>query len=91
MALPAKGLSLGYLSRTSLLPGPQYKPWRGVIGIKEVASVSRQSDLDNRCQQLNPNNDAYWQSRGFDERPDDWEERTEGESSKQQADAKDTK
>ena len=25
--------------------------------------------------QLNPNNDAYWQSRGDDKRPDDWEDR----------------
>ncbi|WP_260428293.1 hypothetical protein [Burkholderia sp. Bp9031] len=32
-------------------------------------------DLDNHSDQLNPNNDAYWQSRGEDERPDDWEER----------------
>ena len=53
--------------------------------------MSRQSDLDNRSQQLNPNNDAYWQSREFDERPDDWEERAEGESSKQQANTKDPK
>lgn len=53
--------------------------------------MSRQSDLDNRSQQLNPNNDAYWQSHGFDARPDDWEERTEEENSKQQADAKETK
>lgn len=30
---------------------------------------------DNRADQLNPNNDAYWQSRGEDERPDDWQER----------------
>ncbi len=29
---------------------------------------------DNRADQMNPNNDAYWQSRGYDERPDDWEE-----------------
>lgn len=29
------------------------------------------SDLDNYSNQLNPNNDAYWQSRGLDERPDD--------------------
>lgn len=29
---------------------------------------------DNRANQLNPNNDAYWQSRGYDERPDDWSE-----------------
>jgi len=25
---------------------------------------------------MNPNNDAYWQSRGEDERPDDWVERS---------------
>ena len=29
---------------------------------------------DNHANQMNPNNDAYWQSRGHDERPDDWEE-----------------
>lgn len=33
------------------------------------------SDIDNRADQLNPNNDAYWQSRGEDERPDDWDSR----------------
>lgn len=32
------------------------------------------SDLDNRSNQLNPNNDAYWQSRGHDERPDSWDD-----------------
>ena len=32
---------------------------------------------DNRANQLNPNNDAYWESRGYDERPDDWEDRLE--------------
>ena len=37
--------------------------------------MSRKDDLDNRANQLNPNNDAYWESRGFDERPDDWEDR----------------
>ncbi|MGR5299117.1 hypothetical protein ACPV5U_27350 [Vibrio mediterranei] len=31
-------------------------------------------DLDNRSRQLDPENDAYWQSRGEDERPQDWEE-----------------
>lgn len=36
-------------------------------------------DLDNHSDQLNPNNDAYWQSRGEDERPDDWENRIEDE------------
>lgn len=32
-----------------------------------------QDELDNHSNQLNPNNDAYWQSRGYDERPDDWD------------------
>ena len=32
---------------------------------------------DNRADQMNPNNDSYWESRGFDERPDDWEDRIE--------------
>lgn len=36
--------------------------------------MSKQSDLDNHANQLNPNNDAYWESRGYDERPDDWED-----------------
>lgn len=31
-----------------------------------------QSLLDNHANQLNPNNDAYYQSRGLDERPDNW-------------------
>jgi hypothetical protein len=29
------------------------------------------ADSDNRSNQLNPNNDAYYQSRGFDGRPSD--------------------
>lgn len=32
-------------------------------------------DDDNRANQLNPNNDAYWSSRGEDDRPNDWEDR----------------
>ena len=34
----------------------------------------KNNDDDNRANQLNPSHDAYWQSRGFDERPDDWEQ-----------------
>ena len=34
-----------------------------------------QEDLDNHANQLNENNDAYWQSRGEEERPDDWQDR----------------
>ena len=36
--------------------------------------MNSQDELDNYANQLNPNNDAYWQSRGYDERPDDWED-----------------
>lgn len=31
-------------------------------------------ELDNRSDQLNPNNDAFWLSRGFEGRPDDSED-----------------
>ena len=34
---------------------------------------------DNRSQQNNPNNDAYWQARGYPERPADWRERSRRE------------
>jgi hypothetical protein len=34
-----------------------------------------QANIDNRADQLNPNNDAYWQNRGDEERPEDWEEK----------------
>ena len=37
----------------------------------------RQADDDNHANQLNDNNDAYWESRGHDERPDDWQDRDE--------------
>ncbi|MFL1526230.1 hypothetical protein [Pseudomonas sp. O230] len=39
--------------------------------------MSTKSDDDNRANQLNENNDAYWQSRGEDERPDDWQDRSD--------------
>ena len=39
--------------------------------------MTKQSDLDNHANQMNPNNDAYWQSREYDDRPDDWEEHIE--------------
>ena len=38
-----------------------------------LRAMGKNSD-DNRANQLNPNNDAYWQSRGEDERPEDWED-----------------
>jgi len=44
--------------------------------------MSRQSDMDNHANQMNPNNDAYWESRGYDEHPDDWEEWAEEDEGK---------
>lgn len=41
--------------------------------------MSNKANDDNRANQLNENNDAYWQSRGYDERPDDWEDRSDEE------------
>ncbi|MFQ3337248.1 MAG: hypothetical protein ACI9VO_000004 [Colwellia sp.] len=38
-----------------------------------------QHDGDNRADQLNPENDAYWESRGDEERPDDWQEQLDDE------------
>ena len=38
-------------------------------------ALSRNDYPDNRANQLNPNNDAYWESRGYGGRPDDWEDR----------------
>ena len=32
------------------------------------------SNNDNHANQMNPNNDAYWESRGHDGRPDNWED-----------------
>lgn len=34
-------------------------------------------EQDNHANQLNSNNDAYWDSRGCDGRPDDWDTRDE--------------
>ena len=68
----------------ALLPGPRRH--RLVCRNKEEA-MSRRSDLDNHADQLNPNNDAYWQSRGDDERPDDWEEKASDEDRAKQEDA----
>ncbi|MBA1148275.1 hypothetical protein H0Z60_14560 [Ectothiorhodospiraceae bacterium WFHF3C12] len=42
-------------------------------------SDKSKSDMDNHANQLNPNNDAFWESRGHDERPEDWQERLESD------------
>ena len=38
---------------------------------------------NNRADQLNPNNDAYWKARKYEERPNDWESRSPDDSSDQ--------
>ena len=43
-------------------------------GPRDEDSDHSQADLDNHANQLNPNNDEYWGSRGEDGRPDDWED-----------------
>jgi hypothetical protein len=32
-----------------------------------VTAMSRQDDLDNHANQCNPEHEAYWESRGYDE------------------------
>ena len=38
-----------------------------------------QTDNDNHANQCNPNNDAYWESRGEDDRPDDRKDSSAGD------------
>lgn len=37
-------------------------------------STMSKSNMDNHANQCNPNNDAYWQSREEDFRPEEWED-----------------
>lgn len=47
------------------------------IDDKNKNTQQDQADTDNRANQLNPNNDVYWQARGDDDRPDDWQDTEE--------------
>jgi len=44
-----------------------------------MSGPNDKADRDNHANQCNREHDAYWQSRGEDERPDDWKERLEDE------------
>ena len=43
-------------------------------------------DRNNHSNQMNPNNDAYWQARGYNERPDDWENQMDNGAERQAQD-----
>ena len=45
--------------------------------MKNYDPKDSKDNLDNHSNQLIDNNDAYWQSRGYDSRPDDWKDRDE--------------
>ena len=38
---------------------------------------------NNHSNQMNPNNDAYWQARGYNERPEGWEEQVDKKEQQQ--------
>ena len=40
-------------------------------------------DRTNHANQMNPNNDAYWQARGYIERPDDWKDQVDKKEQQQ--------
>lgn len=45
--------------------------------------MGQQTEQNNRANQLNPNNDAYWQARGYSGRPKDWKQRLENSNKSQ--------
>jgi len=38
-----------------------------------------EDENNNHSDQMNPNNDTYWSDRGCDDKPDDWDDRADGE------------
>tara|TARA_B110000285_G_scaffold229542_1_gene294437 strand:+ start:1575 stop:1778 length:204 start_codon:yes stop_codon:yes gene_type:complete len=42
--------------------------------MNDKGSNYSKDELDNHSNQLNENNDSYWQSRGYDERLSDWDD-----------------
>ena len=51
--------------------------------VPRKANKSIRVNHNNRADQLNRNNDAYWKARKYDERPNDWESRSSDDSSDQ--------
>lgn len=51
-----------------------FRIFRAKYGDDALELYEKYKSYNNRANQLNPNNDAYWQSRGYDQRPDNWED-----------------
>ena len=49
--------------------------WGSFEELLDIAANWPQSRSNRRANEHNGNNEAYWQKRGYDGRPDDWEER----------------
>ena len=47
-----------------------------------MAKKKSHAELDNRSRQLNPEHDAYWQARKFEERPPNWKQILDNENLK---------
>jgi hypothetical protein len=45
--------------------------------VVNIMTQDERDDQNNRANQMNSNNDAYWQSRGEDQRPEDWQSRSD--------------
>ena len=46
-----------------------------VFNLKKTTIMgNKKKQEDNHAEQLNPNSDKYWKSRGMKERPEDWQE-----------------
>ena len=42
-----------------------------------------QAENDNHSNQMNSTNEAYWESRGYEDRPEEWEEMIDDHDSTQ--------
>jgi len=71
-----KVIAGGYIARRRSRPTAKH-PQQEDRSMKDPKEERDQDDDDNRSRQLNDEHDAYWQSRGHGERPDDWESRRE--------------
>jgi hypothetical protein len=50
---------------------------RRLTAAQEVQKTTTKESQDQSARDQNPNYHAYWESRAYDGRPEDWEERSE--------------